>query len=99
MSTDYYLACRKCRECVHIAQDGLSGFTFYSGEPDCMRKLGEFLGGHNLGSEHDITLISEHYLDDDAEDRPYEELKWTPKHLMGESPSPAAPNPDLTKEK
>jgi hypothetical protein len=82
MSTDYYLACKTCRECIHIAQDGLSGFTFYSGEPDCMRKLGEFLGGHNIGSEHQITLISEHYLDDDAEDRPYEEMRWTPRHML-----------------
>lgn len=86
MSTDYYIACTNCRECIHVAQDGLSGFTFYSGEPQCMRALGEFLAGHNLRPEHEITLLSEHRLDDDDEDRPYEEMEWTPSHLLPKEP-------------
>ena len=39
MSTDYYLACHECRKILHIAQDGMSGFTFYSGEPRCLKAI------------------------------------------------------------
>lgn len=59
MSVDYYLACRTCKESIHIAQDGLSGFTFYRGEPDCMLKLALFLEDHTVG-DHDVRYINEH---------------------------------------
>lgn len=46
MSVEYDLVCEDCKETVWVAQDGLSGYTFYSGEPDTMRALGEFLYKH-----------------------------------------------------
>jgi hypothetical protein len=48
MSVDFYFACDACKAAIHVAQDGLSGFTFYSGEPECMKALGVFLRAHRL---------------------------------------------------
>lgn len=48
MSVDYYMACGKCMKALHVAQDGLGGFTFYSEQPDTMKLLGEFLEAHSL---------------------------------------------------
>jgi len=67
MSVDYYFACKKCNECTHVAQDGLSGFTFYSGEPDCMEKLGHFLRDHSLCGE--VHMVTEFEGTDDMEKR------------------------------
>lgn len=50
MSVDYYMACGKCMKALHVAQDGLGGFTFYSGQPDTMNLLGGFLRDHSLCS-------------------------------------------------
>jgi len=71
MSTDYYLACKKCKKAYHVAQDGLSGFTFYSGEAGCMAGMNDFLGTHTI-CDGDVKLISEHMVD--AED--YDEVRW-----------------------
>lgn len=61
MSTNYYLLCQKCTMGVHIAQDGLSGFTFYYGEPNCMRALKDFLSEHSIcGGE--VVLKNEHFI-------------------------------------
>lgn len=68
MSVDHYMACMHCRECIHIAQDGLSGFTFYSGEPDCMQQLGEFLSEHSLCG--DVHMLTESAVED------FTERKW-----------------------
>lgn len=46
MSTDYYLACHNHQEKIHVAQDGFSGWSFYSGEPKCMDALRDFLDRH-----------------------------------------------------
>jgi hypothetical protein len=43
MSVDYYIACHECRKIIHVAQDGMSGFSFYSGEPGCMKALRDML--------------------------------------------------------
>ncbi len=48
MSCDIYIGCEKCKSCYHIAQTGFSGFTFYSGEPKCMKGLGPWLNDHYL---------------------------------------------------
>lgn len=68
MSVDYYLACNKCRKCYHVAQDGMSGFTFYSGEPRCMKGLGPFLAEHVLCGAP--VVLAEHHLDD------YDRVEW-----------------------
>jgi hypothetical protein len=71
MSVDYYLACRKCKKSIHVAQDGMSGFTFYRGEPDCMLKLSRFLSDHTIG-EHDVRYINEN----EGIDGDYEQVEW-----------------------
>lgn len=71
MSIDYYFGCRKHKKAVHVAQDGMSGFTFYRGELDCMLKLGQFLKEHSLG-DCKVEFISEHQVDDGD----YEEVEW-----------------------
>lgn len=62
MSVDYYFACGKCMQCIHVAQDGLSGFSFYSGEPNCMQELGKFIGEHALCSS--VLLLTEHQVEE-----------------------------------
>lgn len=66
MSTDYYIACKKCKVCIQIASWGLGGFQFYRNDPACMLKLHKLLEEHTVG-EHDIGLITEHVIDDDDE--------------------------------
>lgn len=77
MSTDYYLVCGQCDCSIHVAQDGYSGWTFYSGEPDCMRELSDFLQNHKGCAGLDV--MSEHKIDDLP--KPLNESEWTPKHL------------------
>jgi hypothetical protein len=48
MSTSYFMACEQCKERYLIGQDGWKFFTFYSGEPDCMKGIGDFIGRHVL---------------------------------------------------
>lgn len=64
MSVDYYLLCSKCNNGIDIASDGLSGFKFYSGEPDCMEKTKAFLETHVLCGGV-IKIVPEHYNDYD----------------------------------
>lgn len=78
MSVDYYFACGKCKQCVQIAQDGLSGFTFYSGEPNCMQELGKFLREHALCSN--ILFLTEYQVED------MDEREWRAKHLSADPP-------------
>ena len=58
MSTAYYLVCKDCKRMIHIGQNGTS---FYSGEPACMKALGQFLYKH---VHHGLEFCSEHSLDD-----------------------------------
>lgn len=77
MSVDYYMACGKCMQCIHVAQDGLGGWTFYSGEPDCMQELGEFLGEHS--GCYSVLFLPEYRVED------MEERMWRPSHQQQES--------------
>jgi len=43
MSVEYYVACHECRKILHVATDRMGGFSFYSGEPNCMRALRDML--------------------------------------------------------
>lgn len=68
MSVNYYVACKKCQKCYHVGQDGLSGFSFYSGEPRCMKGLWPFLSDHVLCG---ILIICSEYRVEE-----YEEVPW-----------------------
>ncbi len=46
MSTDLHIACKDCKKTLWIAQEGMSGQTLYSGEPETMEKLKSFLFDH-----------------------------------------------------
>ena len=70
MSVDFYFACGKCNQCIHVAQDGLSGFSFYSRVPNCMHELGEFLHEHSLCNS--ILFLPEHQVED------MDEREWRP---------------------
>lgn len=74
MSTLYYMACHQCKKSIWVAQDGFSGFSFYSGEPDCMRAFKDFLLEHQ---QHPLELVPEH-KQEDLEDAGYVEIKWPP---------------------
>ncbi len=63
MSTDIYLACKPCRKCVWIGQDGMSGFTFYRGEHKCMIALGGFMREHILCKDN-MEVVLEHDCED-----------------------------------
>lgn len=77
MSTHYYLACDNCRKALWIAQDGLSGFTFFSAEPECLSAMARFLAAHTVcGGDH-LEVVSEGVVD--VQD--YDEIPWTPKHI------------------
>lgn len=68
MSTDYSLACLKCKKHYWVAQDGLSGFTFYSGEKQCMAGINKFLGEHVLHGK--VVLLPEYDVED------FEQVDW-----------------------
>jgi hypothetical protein len=68
MSTDYYLACHTHQEKIHVAQDGFSGWGFYSGEPHCMTALKGFLDRHR--SPCHLELIPEQTYDY------FHEIEW-----------------------
>jgi hypothetical protein len=68
VSVDYYMGCGKCMKALHVAQNGLGGFTFYSGQPDTMKLLGEFLADHALCQS--VMLLPEYVID--REKAPYE---------------------------
>jgi len=72
MSTDYYMVCDKCKVAIDVASWGLTGFSFYSGEPECMKALRAFLERHTLCGGALPRLWDEHHVDD-AE---YEAVEW-----------------------
>lgn len=63
MSVDYYMGCAHCYEALHIAQDGLSGFTFYSGQLDTMKLLGHFFECHSTCPLVGVRLMTEHQVE------------------------------------
>jgi len=67
MSVDYYVTCTFCNEKIHVAQDGLGGFSFYSGDPKCMTALGKFFENHIL---HEMHIFSEQFCED------YKRVDW-----------------------
>lgn len=73
MSTLYYMACHHCKKTIWIAQDGLGGFGFYSGEPECMMAYKDFLLEHQ---GHPLELVPENAHDDLEADAGYVEIKW-----------------------
>lgn len=75
MSVDYYLVSET--EAIHVAQDGMSGYTFYHGEKDCMRKLGEFLDRNRNGQ---LRFLDEHIAGDLIDDVCVKEITWSPNH-------------------
>ena len=64
MSSDIYIACEKCKSALWCAQTGLSGFTFYSGEPECMSALGRWLREHYL-CDPSPRIMFENFVDED----------------------------------
>lgn len=88
MSTCYYLTCHDCKQYLNVAQDGLSGFTFYSGEPRCMQAMRDFLAGHALMDRHHLELLSEHQLEGD-EFMIYIEIEWAIAGQGSEAVTPA----------
>ena len=73
MSLNYYLVCHECRQRIHVAQDGVSGWSFYSGEPTCMRRLGAWLADHAMERPaHRFVLHDENALSSGD----YAELEW-----------------------
>jgi hypothetical protein len=72
MSTLYYMTCHQCKKSIWVAQDGLSGFSFYSGEPACMRAYKDFLLDHQ---RHPLELVPEQDHDY-LEEAGYVEIEW-----------------------
>jgi hypothetical protein len=51
MSRTYSIGCKDCKKHIWVAQKGSKSPTFYSGMPEVMQRLTEFLFthiGHNL---------------------------------------------------
>ena len=61
MSVDYGLACTECRVYVWIAQTGATGTTLYSGMPEVMTTLKQFLYGHK---NHLLVFVDTQHLND-----------------------------------
>lgn len=70
MSTDYHIACKDCKKTLWIAQSGGSGITLYSGEPETMKLLADFLGEH----EHHELIFEDWQYHDDFEEIEGEEI-------------------------
>jgi hypothetical protein len=58
MSVTFSMACKKCKEHLWIGQ---SSRTFYSGEPETMEKLKEFLFNHMY---HELVYTDNDELED-----------------------------------
>lgn len=69
MSVCIYLACKPCRKCVWIGQDGLSGFTFYRGHPECLIGVGTFMREH-ITCDGNMEVMTEHAAED------FENVEW-----------------------
>lgn len=74
MSTDYYLVSHTAKKVIHVAQDGLSGWTFYYGEPECMKALSRFL---EANTHTPLELVAEQYIYSTYDH--YEEIEWNVK--------------------
>ena len=61
MSQCYHIACIDCRETLWIAQAGIGGKSFYSGEARTMVLLKEFLFRHE--GHHLVFRPDEHFDD------------------------------------
>lgn len=62
MSVDIHLVCHTCKEHVHVAHHGLSGFSFYA--PNL--KLKKFTELHTLERSHHaatMEFVTEHQLE------------------------------------
>ncbi len=62
MSVCFNINCHDCQESLWVAQEGLSGSTFYRGDKDTMKSLGEFFfehRGHALSFDGEDKF--EHY--------------------------------------
>lgn len=70
MSTDFHIACEKCRECYWVGQLGMRMFSFYSGEPQCMKGIGPFIEKHVLCGGGGPRLLAEQFVDD------FTEVEW-----------------------
>ena len=92
MSTEYYLVCDSCKVRLEVADAGWNvEFNFMSGEPDCMRALGEFLRDHTSSpgypgeKPHALRVLADHTMDvmqDTGEMEPYTTIEWTDsRHL------------------
>lgn len=75
MSTDFYLCCHDCKKIIHIAQDGFSGFGYYSGEPECQKALFKFFADHVFLHGHRLGFIQEQGDEYDN----YEHIDWDTK--------------------
>ena len=79
MSTHIYMACDKCKSAIWIGQTGLSGFTFYSGEQECMSALGRWLRDHYLCGDTGSGVSYPHISFEDfvEEDDGWTHAEWT----------------------
>lgn len=59
MSVEFYLVCHGCKKKIHIAQDGFSGFRFYSKHEACMKVLQDFLAEHVFLPDHQFQFTQE----------------------------------------
>lgn len=82
MSTCYFFVCDNCREGIEIGSySSFYAFTFYSGEPNCMKMLNHFLEQHSSCRPH-VRLTNEaEFFDlcDEDEEKPYKEIEWSTK--------------------
>lgn len=63
MSEAYSIGCKTCKVMLWVGQDGMSGQTFYCGQPETMTSLGVFLFQH-VGEAHSLTFDMDQKLGD-----------------------------------
>jgi len=61
MSTDYNIACKDCKKSLWIAQGSIWDHTLYTGEPETMQKLKDFLFDHIC---HELAFEGSQYHED-----------------------------------
>jgi hypothetical protein len=71
VSTEFFLVSED--EAIWVAQNGLGGFSFYSGEPACMRALSAFLE-RNQGKK--LEFLPAHKVDDAIDAGRLKEIEW-----------------------
>lgn len=70
MSTNYYVACTKCRKKYHVAQSGIGGFGFYYDDRRCMGGMKDFMQDHLFCGAGTLVFLSEHIAED------FERVVW-----------------------